>query len=49
MGKIKASHRNNKCKISFPTWNYKLELPDGFYSISDAQDYFEYIIKSMKH
>ena len=49
MRKIETSHRNNKCKISFPTWNYKLELPDGFYSISDAQDYFEYIIKSMKH
>ena len=28
-----------------PTWNEKLELPDGSYSVSDIQDYFEYIIK----
>ena len=34
---------NNKFKISAPTWNYKFELPDGLYSVSDIQDYFEYI------
>ena len=28
-----------------PTWNEKFELPDGSYSVSDIQDYFEYIIK----
>ena len=28
-----------------PTWNDKFELPDGSYSISDIQDYFEYILK----
>ena len=28
-----------------PTWNDKSELPDGSYSVSDIQDYFEYIIK----
>ena len=26
-------------------WNEKFELPDGSYSISDIQDYFEYILK----
>ena len=26
-------------------WNEKLELPDGSYSVSDIQDYFQYIIK----
>ena len=31
-----------------PTWNEKLELPDGSYSVSDIQDYFEYIIKKQK-
>ena len=30
---------------SAPTWNDEFDLPDGFYSISDIQDYFEYIIK----
>ena len=32
-------------KISTPTWNEEIELPDGSYSISDIQDYFEYILK----
>ena len=40
---IKSSYNNNKFKISAPTWNDEFELPDGFYSISDIQDYFEYI------
>ena len=26
-------------------WNDKFKLPDGSYSLSDVQDYFEYIIK----
>ena len=42
---IKSSHNNNKFKISAPTWNEEFELPDGSYSISDIQDYFEYILK----
>ena len=32
-------------KISAPTWNDEFNLPDGFYSVSDIQDYVEYIIK----
>ena len=45
-GKIKKkSYKNNKFKISVSTWNEELELPDGSYSISDIQDYFEYILK----
>ena len=40
---IKVSYNNNKFKISTPTWNDNFELPDGSYSISDIQDYFEYI------
>ena len=43
--KVKRSCKNNKFKISAPTWNQNLELPDGSYSISDIQDYFEYILK----
>ena len=39
----KSSHNNNKFKISAPTWNDKFKLPDGSCSVSDIQDYFEYI------
>ena len=39
---IKSSCNNNKFKTSAPTWNNKFELPDGLYSVSDIQDYFEY-------
>ena len=42
---ISSSYNNNKFKISAPTWNEEFELPDGSNSISDIQDYFEYIIK----
>ena len=42
---IKSSYNNNKFKISAPTWNDKFELPDGLYSLSDIQDYLEYILK----
>ena len=42
---IKSEFENNKFKISAPTWNDEFHLPDGSYSVSDIQDYFEYIIK----
>ena len=42
---IKSSYNSNKFKISVPTWSEEFELPDGSYSISDIQDYFEYILK----
>ena len=42
---IKSLYNNNKFKISAPTWNDKFELPDGSYSVSDIQDYFESISK----
>ena len=47
-GNIKMSYKSNKFKISIPTWNEKFDLPDGSYSVSDIQDYFEYIFKNMK-
>ena len=31
--------------MSAPTWNDTFDLPDGFYSIADIRDYFEFIIK----
>ena len=42
---IKKSYRNNKFKILAPKWNEDFELPDGLFSVSDIQEYFEYIIK----
>ena len=42
---IKSSCNNNKFKISTPTWNEEFTLPDGSYSVSDIQDYFQYILK----
>ena len=42
---IRSSYTNNKFEISAPTWNDKIELLDGSYSVSDIQDYFEYILK----
>ena len=45
-GKYKKSYINHKFKISAPTWNDEFELPDESYSVSDIQDYFEYILKN---
>ena len=45
MEKHKSSYNNNKFKISTPAWNDKFELPDGSYSVSDIQNYFEYILE----
>ena len=42
---IKSSYNNNKFKISASTCSEEFELPDGSYSVSDIQDYFEYILK----
>ena len=42
---MKSSYNNNKFKISAPTWSDEFELQNGSCSISDIQDYFEYILK----
>ena len=39
------SEYNNKFKTSARTWNDFFDLSDGSYSVSDIQDYFEFIIK----
>ena len=39
------NYKNNKFKISAPTWNEEFELSDESYSVSDIQDNFEYILK----
>ena len=43
---VKSIYKNNKFKISAPTWSQKFNLPDGSYNIPEIQDYFEYIIKN---
>ena len=42
----KRSYNNNKFKISAPTWNEELKIPDGSYSVSDIQDSCELILKN---
>ena len=43
---VVSSYNNNKFKISAPTWSEEeFEFRDGSYSVSDIQDYFEYILK----
>ena len=39
------SYKNNKFRMSAPTWNEEFELPDGSYSVSDIQNCIEYIFK----
>ena len=48
MENIKSDYSNNKSKKYAPTWNDEYDLPDGSYSFSDVEDYFEYIIKQHK-
>ena len=42
---IKLIYKNNKFKISAPTWNETFDLPDGSYNIPATQNYLEYVIK----
>ena len=44
---IKSLYKNNKFKMSALTRSDEFELPDGSYSISYIQDYFEYILKNI--
>ena len=41
----KSSYNNSNFKIFASTWNDDFKLSDGSYSISDIQDYFEYILQ----
>ena len=45
---IKKLNKINNFKILAPTWNEEFELTDASYSISDIQDYSEYIFKNME-
>ena len=40
---IKKSYKNNR--FLAPIWNEQIEVADESYSVSDIQEYFEYILK----
>ena len=42
---IKSALNNNKFKIAAPAGNHGFDLPDGYDSIADNQDYFEFFFK----
>ena len=43
---VRKQYENNKLKLIAPTWNDEFQLPDSSYSVSDIQDYVEYIKKT---
>ena len=43
--KLDPKRGQKSVALSAPTWSDELGLADGSYSISDIQDYFEYILK----
>ena len=45
---IKKSYKDNKFKISAPTWNEEFQLLDRSNSILDMQDFFECIFKKLE-
>ena len=42
---VKSSYNNKLFKISALTWSDEFVLPDGIYSVSDIEHYFQYILK----
>ena len=42
---VESIYKNNKFKISAPTWNDTFDLPEGSYNIPAIQNYIEYVIK----
>ena len=49
MENIRKQYKSNKLKTIAPTLNDEFELLEDSYSVSDIQDYIEYIIKNIKH
>ena len=42
---VKNEYKNDKFKLSGPTWDLTFDLPNGRYTIADMQDYFLWIVK----
>ena len=45
---IQKSYKNNEFKVLGQKWNENPQLPGRSFSVSDIQDYFEYIIKKLE-
>ena len=45
---IQKPYKNNEFKVLGLKWNENPQLPDRSFSVSDIQDYFEYIIKKLE-
>ena len=45
---IKSQIITKDLKKLAPSWNKDFELIDGSYSVSDIQEYFEYILKEYR-
>lgn len=45
---ITKNYNNGKFKINTPTWKEEFTLPDGSYSISDIDEYFQLIFNKHK-
>ena len=45
---VKSECKNNKFKITAPTWDETFDLRDGSYTIADIQNYFLHIVKKLE-
>ena len=45
---IKEEYKNNKFKLSGPTWDETVDLFDGSYTVANIQDYFLWVIKKQE-
>ena len=45
---IKQQYKNRKLKIITSMWNDEFELPEGFFSLPDIQDYIKDITKKQE-
>ena len=46
---VQSEYKNNKLKITGPTWDESFDLPYGSYTIADIQDYVLYIVKTYEN
>ena len=48
MEKWRKSYKNNAFRMLAQTRNEEFQVLGGLYSVSDIQDYFQYILKNME-
>ena len=42
---VRKEYNNGKFKITTPSWSEEFELPDGSYTVTDINDYFQFIVE----